>query len=65
MRSCYLFAAKLAMCQVHFRATDNKHPLGLGRAKKGKEWSMPHDIWTEDEVNAIQVSPTSYARKTV
>lgn len=42
--------------QVHFRATSNKHPLGLGPAQeKGKEWSMPQKIWSEDELNSIQV----------
>ncbi|CAM9340053.1 unnamed protein product [Sphacelaria rigidula] len=43
--------------QIHFRATANKHPLGLGPVKvKGKEWSMPHEIWTADEVNSIKVT---------
>lgn len=47
--------ARFVLVQVHFRATVNKHPLGLGPSKKGKEWNMPHEIWTEEEVNAIQV----------
>eukprot|EP00752_Nemacystus_decipiens_P014348 g12765.t1 len=48
--------------QVHFRATPNKHPLGLTSRKdisssnKEKEWSMPHGIWSEEEVNNIQVT---------
>ncbi|CAM9494778.1 unnamed protein product [Ectocarpus fasciculatus] len=54
--------------QVHFRATPTKHPLGMGspkhsdggghssseKGKKGKEWSMPHEIWSADEVNSIK-----------
>eukprot|EP00904_Undaria_pinnatifida_P007664 jgi/Undpi1/4027/HiC_scaffold_16.g07394.m1 len=47
-----------ARSQVHFRATANKHPLGLGPSqdKKGKEWSMPAEIWSDDELNSIQVT---------
>lgn len=54
--------------QVHFRATPTRHPLGMGAPgdsvgangvsskpnNKGKEWSMPHEIWSAEEVNNIQ-----------
>ncbi|CAB1117426.1 unnamed protein product [Ectocarpus sp. CCAP 1310/34] len=48
--------------QVHFRATPTKHPLGMGlpknssgeKGKKEKEWSMPHGIWSAEEVNSIK-----------
>lgn len=54
----YYTSCLLRSSQVHFRATVNKHPLGLGLPKKkGKEWSMPHEIWSADEVNNIQVRP--------
>ncbi|CAN0137591.1 unnamed protein product [Ectocarpus sp. 4 AP-2014] len=48
--------------QVHFRATPTKHPLGMGSPKNssgekgetGKEWSVPHEIWSAEEVNSIK-----------
>ncbi|CAM9728978.1 unnamed protein product [Ectocarpus sp. 12 AP-2014] len=47
--------------QVHFRAMPTKHPLGMGSPKnssgdkvKEKEWSMPHGIWSAEEVNSIK-----------
>jgi len=54
--------AAQSLLEVHFRATTNKHPLGLGSPKnssaynKDKEWSMPHEIWSEEEMNNIQVT---------
>eukprot|EP00903_Cladosiphon_okamuranus_P006436 g6297.t1 len=56
--------------QVHFRATPTRHPLGMGSPgntsgttgvsgqtkDKGKEWSMPHEIWSAEEVNSIKAT---------
>lgn len=49
--------------QIHFKATPTRHPLGMGspgnsvgKPNKGKEWSMPHEIWSAEEVNNIQAS---------
>ncbi|CAM9371826.1 unnamed protein product [Pylaiella littoralis] len=51
--------------QVHFRATPTRHPLGMGSqnspvsnssAAKVEEWSVPREIWTDEEVNNIKVS---------
>ncbi|CAM9546705.1 unnamed protein product [Ascophyllum nodosum] len=43
--------------ETHFRLTPTKHPLGLAPAKqKGKEWTVPPEIWTEEEMNSIKVT---------
>lgn len=65
------FFSALFNFQIHFRGSPSRHPLGIvspenssikADEEKDKEWSMPNEIWSEEEVNNIKVIRDPYRR---